>query len=130
MIEKLKISRDNNECCAATLIDFWKAFDSIPYDVLIAKLNANGFDQEALKLIHNYLIDHIIHKYLMDSSFSKELDILCCLIQGSIIGPLLSYIDIWDLFFIDMSSDITNYTDDTTPYEYAEQFTKYLVVQV
>ena len=28
------------------------------YDLLIAKLNENGFDQEALKLIHTYLIDH------------------------------------------------------------------------
>ena len=29
-----------------------------PYDLLIAKLNANGFDQEALKLTHTYLMDH------------------------------------------------------------------------
>ena len=58
MIEKMKISRDNKQCCAATLTDFSKAFDFIPYDLLIAKLNANGFDQEALKLIHSYLIDH------------------------------------------------------------------------
>ena len=58
MIEKMKISRDNKQCCAATLTDFSKVFDFIPYDLLIAKLNANGFDQEALKLIHSYLIDH------------------------------------------------------------------------
>ena len=58
MIEKMKISRDNKQCCAATLTDFSKVLDFIPYDLLIAKLNANGFDQEALKLIHSYLIDH------------------------------------------------------------------------
>ena len=45
MIEKMKISRDNKQCCAATLTDFSKVFDFIPYDLLIAKLNANGFDQ-------------------------------------------------------------------------------------
>ena len=54
----MKILRDNKQCCAATLTDFSKAFDSIPYDLLIAKLNANGFDQDALKLIHSYLTDH------------------------------------------------------------------------
>ena len=47
MIEKIKISRDNEQCCAATLTDFSKAFYSIPYDLLIAKLNPNGFDQKA-----------------------------------------------------------------------------------
>ena len=77
MIEKMKISRDNKQCCAATLTDFSKVLDFIPYDLLIAKLNANGFDQEALKLIHSYLIDHkkwVLHlarNYIFCSVFFK-----------------------------------------------------------
>ena len=55
MIEKMKISPDNKKFCPATLTDLSKAFDFIPYGLLIAKLNAYGFDQEALKLIHSYL---------------------------------------------------------------------------
>ena len=39
-----------------------------------------------------------------------------------ILGPLLFNIDICDLFFIDMSSDIANYADDTTPYECAPYY--------
>ena len=58
MIEKKKILRENKQCCATILTDFPKAFDSIPYDLPIAKLNANGFDQEALELMNSYLIDH------------------------------------------------------------------------
>ena len=57
MIEKLKISRENKQFCAAILTDLSKAVNYIPYDLLIAKLNAYGFDQEALKLIHSYLCD-------------------------------------------------------------------------
>ena len=52
----MKISHDRKQCCAAILADFSKAFDSIPYNLRIAKLNAKGFDQEALKLFHSYLI--------------------------------------------------------------------------
>ena len=58
MIEKMKTSRDIKQCCAATLTDFSKVFDSIPYNLLVVKVNANGFDQAALKTIHSYLIDH------------------------------------------------------------------------
>ena len=77
MIEKMKISRDNKQCCAATLKNFSKAFDSIPENLVIAKLNANGFDQEALKLIHSYLIDHkkwVLHlarNYILCAVFLK-----------------------------------------------------------
>ena len=37
--------------------------------------------------------------------------------QGSILGPLLFYTDICDLFFVNITSDIAYYADDTTPYE-------------
>ena len=60
----------------------------------------------------------------MGSSFSKELDIFCCFPEGSTLGPLPSNIDICDLFFIDMSSDIGNYADDTTPYKGAPYYDK------
>ena len=123
MIEKMKISRDNRQFWAPILTDLSKPSDCIPYDLLIAKLNAYGFDQVALKLIHSYLCDRS-QRVKVGFSFSKELDILRGVPQGSILGLLLFNIDICDLFFIDMSSDIANYADDTTPYEWAPDYDK------
>ena len=114
----MKISRDITQICAAILTVFSKAFDCILYDLIIAKLNAFGFNQEVLKLIHSYLSDRS-QRVKVGSSFSKELDISCGLPQGSILGSLPFNIDICDLFFIDMSPDIANYADDTTPYDCA-----------
>ena len=45
----------------------------IPYGQVVARLNGNGFDQEALKFIRSYLCDRSQN---VGSSFSKELDIL------------------------------------------------------
>ena len=46
MIRKMKASRDNKQFCAAIRADLPKAFDGIFYDLLVAKLNAYGFDKK------------------------------------------------------------------------------------
>ena len=116
IIEKMKASRDNKQFCAATLTDLSKAFDCVCYDLLIAKLNAYGFDEKALKLIYDYLNGRS-QEIKVGSSFSSELDISYGVQQGSILGPLLFNIDICDFFFVNIISDIANCADDTTPYE-------------
>ena len=88
----------------------------ICHDLLIAKLNAYGFDRNALKLIYDYLSDRS-QKTKVDSSFSAYLDIICGVPQGSILGPLLFNLDLCDLFLEDYSSDFANFADDTTLYE-------------
>ena len=86
MIEKMKTARDNKQFCAAILTNLSKAFDCICHDLLIAKLNAYGVDQNALKLVYDYLSDRS-RKIKVGSSFSDYLGIIYGVPQGSILGP-------------------------------------------
>ena len=55
LLEKWKTCVDQKQICGALLTDFSKAFDCLPHDLIIAKLNAYGFSLSALRLIHDYL---------------------------------------------------------------------------
>ena len=58
MIEKWKKSLDGDGGFAgAILMDLSKAFDTLNHELLIAKLDAYGFDESALELVHSYLVD-------------------------------------------------------------------------
>ena len=46
--------RDNQEAFAAVFIELSKAFDCISHELLIAKLNAYGFDIKSLNFILTY----------------------------------------------------------------------------
>ena len=51
LIEKWKKNVDNGGALGALLTDLSKAFDFLSYELLIAKLDAYGFDK-SLKLMH------------------------------------------------------------------------------
>ena len=55
MLEKWKNAVDKGKVFGALLTDLSKAFDCLPHELIIAKLNAYGFNLPALKLMHSYL---------------------------------------------------------------------------
>ena len=51
MLEEWKSAVDNKKTIGALLTDLSKAFDCLSHDLLLAKLNAYGFNLPALRLI-------------------------------------------------------------------------------
>ena len=67
----------------AVLMDLSKAFDTINHELLIAKLEAYGFEESALLTIQSYLTDRW-QRTKVDTSFSSWKELLCGVPQGSV----------------------------------------------
>ena len=105
----------NRGAFGALLTDLPKAFDCIPHDLTIAKLEGYGFHIDALKLIHYYLSNRK-QRVKVNDTYSSWKDIFYGVPQGSILGPLLFNIHLCDLFYFLEDLDIASYADDTTIY--------------
>ena len=88
MIEKWRKFQDIGGHADALLTDLSKVFDCIDHELLIAKLNAYGFDTNALKSIYSYLKGRK-QRTKINFSYSSFAEILLGVSQGSILRPLL-----------------------------------------
>ena len=94
-------------------MDLSKAFDALNHNLLIAKLGAYGLDAKDLCYIKSYL-DNRKQRVRVNSYFSSWHEIIAWVPQGSIIGPLLFYIFVNDLFLFVSSFKLSNDADGST----------------
>ena len=125
LIEKLKRDFDSGGAFGALLTDLSKAFDCQSLELLIAKLDAYGFDKSSLKLIHSYLSNRK-QKLKINVKYNSWSEILFGATQGDIIGPLLFNIFICNMFYFLQDFGIANYVDDSIPY-FADESAEFLV---
>ena len=112
-VDDWKRALDNGKYCGALLMDLSKAFDVIPHGLLLAKLNAYGFDIKCLKLIQTYLYNRY-QRVKVKQARSEWTKISKGVPQGSLLGPTLFNIFLNDLLFSVNDYDIYNYADDNT----------------
>ena len=102
-----------NKNVGAISTDLSKAFDCLNHELLIAKLDAYGCENNALNFIYSYLSKRK-QRTIIKSSFSSYGEIKAGVHQWSILGHLLFNISLNDI--ICDSIKVANYADDNTQY--------------
>ena len=112
-IEDWKSALDENKHVGVLLIDLSKAFDCLPYSLLLAKLNAYGLDISACHLVASYLSNRK-QRVKIGNSRSKWISLSKGVTQGSIFGPLLFNIFINDMYMFMDECTLYNYEYDNS----------------
>ena len=109
-MENWKKSLEQKKFVGAVLMILSIAFDSIPHDVLIAKMHAYGFSIDAATLFYLYL-KRRKQNVRINNTHSVFRILLSVIPQGSTLEPLLFNIFINDLYLWVSKSNLLNFAD-------------------
>ena len=111
LIEDWKKNLDNNFVVGAVLTDLSKAFDCIPHNLIIAKLSAYNFSDEAVLYLFIPAKSQAVHPYKPHAQLET---IISGVPLGSILEPILFNLSINYLFYSVALASRYNFADENT----------------
>ena len=110
------LTADQLEAILAIFFDFAKAFDLVPHDLLLAKLDLLGLPVWLVTWIAAYLLNRK-QRVRLNNIETEWKSVEAGVIQGSVLGPILFILFISDINkFIPAGVPIEKYADDILSY--------------
>ena len=107
--KEIENALDNKQTAIAIFMDLSKAFDTVDKNILIKKLRAIGVNDTGCKLLYDYMSN----RYMTFVGDNNLYNLAYGVPQGSILGPLLFLIYIYDMKSISDDATSIVYADDT-----------------
>ena len=126
-LNDLLSSYDKDKQVDVAILDFSKAFDTVPHRKLLNKLNSYGVQGSIHFWLANFLTNRIMRVVLEGESFDEVL-VESGVPQGTILGPILFLCHINDLPLC-VKSQVRLFADDCLLYRTIENFEDQLILQ-
>ena len=113
-LQDLLSAQDVNCQIDLAVLDFSKAFDTVPHERLLGKLDFYGVQGPILNWIAAFLKNRV-QSVVVDGARSKPVDVMSGVPQGTVLGPLLFLLHINDLPSV-VTSQVRLFADDCLMY--------------